>query len=337
MPKISIVIPCYNVERYLDRCINSLVNQTIGIDALQLIFVNDASTDHTERKLAYWQAKYPASIEVITLPENRRQGGARNEGMKHILAPYMGFVDSDDWVDLRMFEILYEAMQEDDYDFVNCFAKRVFDNKEKLNSKVQEDKVIRIQTMEDRKGFLMEKLPGGNCCRLYRTEFIRRYAVPFPEQTAYEDNYWMSFLTLNTSFCKIIGRELYYYFVNPNSTILSQNSNRHFDRLVIEERKIQEYKRLGIFETYYREFEFKFLRMYYINSLHTFFLRLSDMGKVPFEAMQAKVKDIFPDYLKNPYLGRFNPLQVELLKTLELTLTVEQWQVLADNYRKMML
>lgn len=336
LPKISIVIPCYNVERYIDRCIYSLVNQTIGVNVLQLIFVNDASTDLTGKKLGYWQEKYPESIEVITLPENRRQGGARNEGMKHIKAPFTGFVDSDDWVDPGMFEILYKAMQEDDYDFVNCFAKRACDNREKLNPRVQEDAVIRVETSEDRRRYLMQSFPGGIWSKLYRTEFLRQYAVPFPEKMAYEDNYWMSILRLNTSLCKIIGRELYYYFVNPSSTILSQDSDRHFDRLLIEEMKIQEYKKRGIFETYYREFEFKFLRMYYINSLHTFFLRISDMGKVPFEAMQAKVREVFPDYLNNPYLGRFNPLQVELLKTLELKLTIEQWQVLADNYKEMM-
>lgn len=334
--KISIVIPCYNVERYLDRCIHSLANQTIGIDALQLIFVNDASTDRTGRKLAYWQEKYPGSIEVINLVENRRQGGARNEGMKHITAPFTGFLDSDDWVAPEMFELLYGAMQEDHYDFACCFMKRVFGPMEKLDPRVQEDRVIRIQTMGERKGFLMDKLPGGIVCKLYRTDFLRQNAVPFPEHISYEDNYWWALLALKTSFCKVIGKELYYYFVNPNSTILSQDSSRHFDRLDIEEMKIQEYKRQGIFETYYREFEFQFLRMYYINSLHTFFLRISDMGCVPFGRMQARVKEYFPDYLANPYIGRFNALQMELLKTLELALSKEQWQLLADHYRGMM-
>ena len=70
MKKVSIIIPCYNAERYIDRCVLSLVNQTIGIDNLELIFVNDASTDHTYEKLCEWEVKYSESIMVINCDEN---------------------------------------------------------------------------------------------------------------------------------------------------------------------------------------------------------------------------------------------------------------------------
>ncbi len=334
--KISIIIPCYNVEKYIDRCIHSLVSQSIGIEALQLIFVDDASTDRTGRKLGWWAAKYPQSIMVITLPENRRQGGARNEGLRHASAPVVGFVDSDDWVAPKMYERMYQALEREACDFVTCYGKRAFGTDAVLNPHIGEERRMDIRTEEDRKTFLLERLAGGIWSKLYRREFLERVAPPFPEQIAYEDNYWMAMLRLQTSSCYMLGEELYYYYVNPESTIMQTNSNRHLERLTIEERKLEEYKRRGVFEQYYREFEYEFLRLYYVNSLHTFFVRFSDVSGLPFAQMQARVKEEFPEYRSNPYLERFLPLERELLKTLELEVTNAQWQHLAEQYRKML-
>ncbi|MDE7298660.1 MAG: glycosyltransferase, partial [Lachnospiraceae bacterium] len=196
--KVSVVIPCYNVERYIDRCIHSLTVQTIGVESLQLIFVDDASTDRTVRKLRYWQAKYPDSIEVYCLPENRRQGGARNEGLRHVSANAVGFVDSDDWVAPDMYERLYETLLREQCDFVSCCQKRAFDASAPLDPHAREDRRIVVHSEEERKEFLLEKLPGGACSGLFRREFLEECAPAFPEGTAYEDNYWIAMVKLGT-------------------------------------------------------------------------------------------------------------------------------------------
>lgn len=88
MALISIIVPCYNVENYIDRCVSSLVSQTIGIENLEIILVNDASRDNTLFKLYEWEKKYPDSIMVITYDENIRQGGARNVGLSYATSDY---------------------------------------------------------------------------------------------------------------------------------------------------------------------------------------------------------------------------------------------------------
>ena len=118
--QISIIIPCYNVEQYLDRCFNSLRNQTLGLEHMELIFVNDASTDRTLDKLTALESQYPDNIIVINFTENRRQGTARNVALEYASAPYIGYVDSDDWVDHSMFEKMISAMEQYDCDFVEC-------------------------------------------------------------------------------------------------------------------------------------------------------------------------------------------------------------------------
>lgn len=139
--KISVIVPCYNVEKYIDRCVKSIVNQTIGIENLEVIFVNDASTDHTLSKLQEWESRYPDDIMVITYDENLRQGGARNLGLQYASCEYIGFVDSDDWVELDMYETLLQPMEQGHYDRVlGKFVRSKVENEPVPDSKNREDK-----------------------------------------------------------------------------------------------------------------------------------------------------------------------------------------------------
>lgn len=81
--KISVIVPCFNVESTIDRCLESIVKQTVGINSLEIILVNDASIDGTFAKLCEWEGKYPDSIMVINCKGNKRPGGARNIGMEY--------------------------------------------------------------------------------------------------------------------------------------------------------------------------------------------------------------------------------------------------------------
>ena len=118
MKKISVITPCYNSYDYLDKCFDSLVNQTIGIENIEIIFVNDASTDNTGEKLNSYEALYPESILVIHLDENVKQGGARNVALQYVSGEYIIFVDSDDWVDLSYFETVYNIAKENNNEVV---------------------------------------------------------------------------------------------------------------------------------------------------------------------------------------------------------------------------
>ena len=83
MAIISVIVPCYNVEKYVGRCIDSIINQSIGIDNIELILVNDASTDATLDVLSGYEQMYPESIMVINCEQNGKQGTARNIGMMY--------------------------------------------------------------------------------------------------------------------------------------------------------------------------------------------------------------------------------------------------------------
>ncbi len=117
---ISIIVPCYNVEKYIDRCVDSLVTQTVGLDEMEIILVNDASTDDTLSHLQKWEKLYPNNIMVITYETNLRQGGARNVGLSYARGEFIGFVDSDDWVEPQMYEFLLKGIEESGCDISRC-------------------------------------------------------------------------------------------------------------------------------------------------------------------------------------------------------------------------
>ena len=107
MAEISVIIPCYNVESYIDRCLTSITSQTIDLSLLEIICIDDASTDNTWSKLQAWETTYPENIMIIHCDENGRQGTARNIGLQYASAPWIAYIDSDDWIELDYFEKLY--------------------------------------------------------------------------------------------------------------------------------------------------------------------------------------------------------------------------------------
>ena len=105
MPKVSVIIPVYNVEEYLRECLDSVVNQTLK--DIEIICVNDGSTDNSLAILEEYAAK-DERLRVFT-QENQGQSVARNLAMEKARGEYIGFVDSDDWIDLDFYEKLYRA------------------------------------------------------------------------------------------------------------------------------------------------------------------------------------------------------------------------------------
>src|SRR5699024_3764138 len=121
---ISIIIPIYGVEKYIDRCVNSVVNQTYR--NLEIILVDDGSPDNCPSICDEW-AKKDRRIKVI----HKKNGGlsdARNVGMNSATGELIGFIDSDDWVCEEMYQLLYENMKQNDSDISACGVKMVWED-----------------------------------------------------------------------------------------------------------------------------------------------------------------------------------------------------------------
>jgi len=338
-PKISIIIPCYNVEQYIMRCAKSLINQTLGIKKIELIFVNDASTDLTLSLLSEIEKEYMDSIIVINLSENGKQGTARNIGMQYARADYIGFIDSDDWIEPDMYEKLYSKIEEYNCDLVECGLVKHLPDGKIVATAEGEDVFLEVNTTESRKKLLLEDwgCSGGCCCKLYRKSLIVNNKILFPEHLAYEDNYWNAMINIYAKCGYALKENLYHYCIHEGSTVQGINSSHHLNRLDIELMKIDKYKEIGAFCTYYDEFEFNFLLMFYMNTLHILLLKFYPIPIKVIEFIQKTVLKLFPNYKNNQYVaGETSKYKdsVILLKTIELNWSEEQWDVFAGEYRK---
>ena len=116
-PIVSIIVPCYNVEAFIDECLTSLTNQTLR--EIEIICIDDASIDNTLAKLNEWRERDPR-IVVIHQDKNQRQGAARNKGIAVAKGEYIGFVDADDWIESDMYSVMMNKASKQDADVVCC-------------------------------------------------------------------------------------------------------------------------------------------------------------------------------------------------------------------------
>lgn len=108
--KISVIIPCYNVQKYIMRCFDSIYSQTYGFENLEVILIDDLSTDNTWSILESLQRKYPENVISLKIQKKGKCGGARNLGMDICTGKYITFVDADDYVHPDMLRVLYDRM-----------------------------------------------------------------------------------------------------------------------------------------------------------------------------------------------------------------------------------
>ena len=116
--KVSVIVPAYNVEDTLFDCVASLIMQTL--QEIEIIIVNDCSTDHTFMCMQMLEEKFPDKLIIIDSNENRGPGGARNLGLEYASGEYIGFVDSDDYVSKDMYEKMYDEAVKTGYDIIDC-------------------------------------------------------------------------------------------------------------------------------------------------------------------------------------------------------------------------
>ena len=122
MPKISIIIPVYNCEKYLNQCINSICSQTL--EDIEIILINDALTDNSLEILKFYE-KQDKRIKVINLKDNYGPGKVRNIGLKHANGKYIGFVDSDDYILPDMYSDLYQGAVENQTQIARSNTKKI--------------------------------------------------------------------------------------------------------------------------------------------------------------------------------------------------------------------
>lgn len=334
---VTIIVPCYNVESYIDRCMNSVVNQTIGIDKLEIILVDDASTDGTLSKIQRWESMYPDDILIVCCEENRRQGAARNIGLQFSTTEYVMYIDADDWVELSMLEKMYHTIETTNVDLVGAQSGRDWGDGKFCYTTAypgEMDTVVRIQTVEERQKLLAHGLGDGVWAKIYRKYFLLENHLYFPEKLTYEDNYFEMLLKMTVKSYVILSERYYHYFFNRHSTVSTGDSAHQFDRLKVAILTDEELKRRGYDKEYADEIEIHFLNIFYINTLHIIFTRFQTLPYEILQEMQQEVLRRYPNCRQDSASRKMGEIENIMLSTLARSLHPEEWEEIATAYRE---
>ena len=326
MDKISIIIPCYNAESYLNRCLDSIVNQTYGIDNLEVICINDASSDSTLDILCQYENRYPESFLIINNDTNTKQGYARNLAIQYSSGAYITFIDSDDYIDFQMIENLHKKIVLKNYDYVSCRYYRVVNGKNYVLDNVPNTPIeYIIDSEEKRNNFIIDDCNNAGCwATLYNRSFIIDNNLIFAEGYFYEDLLWIALARIYAKKILIIPDKLYYYVDNSNTSVVTmKNSHHHFDRLVVMKLLLNECKKRDIYEKYKDAIDMHFIWIYYVNSLILFARRLEQTPAAILNEMLNTIKQEIPNYKKNPHIQKCEGIAATILSLIDVNPTTQ--------------
>lgn len=299
--KLSVIVPVYNMaaEGKLNFCMDSLTSQTLT--DYEILAVDDASTDESIDILREYERHYPGKVRVISSEVNRRQGGAKNLGLKSATGEWIGFVDSDDWVAPDCYEKLLARAQETGADLVGCDYSLVDRHTFKVGQIVQNNTREQTGVLDEEKYKSLLMRPGSMVVKIYRHNVIRRNRLDFPEGIFYEDNCAGPVWALYFTHFERVEEPLYYYYQHQVSTVHHITEEKCRDRMRAAELLYEECRDRGFLERYRKEIEYRFSELYYVNTLFSY---LSGVEKpvISFvKELKRGMAERFPEFAANPY------------------------------------
>lgn len=260
MAKISIIVPVYNTEKFLEKCLNSLINQTLK--DIEIICINDGSTDKSLQILEKFANK-DKRIQIIN-QTNSGLSVARNIGIKKAKGEYIGFVDSDDWVDLNFFEQLYINVKKYNADIGVAGIKRVRSYKWKYHIKLEKEEVIQDTNKKFKKCDVPEKCYVWN--KIYKLSELQKLNINFEPNVYFEDRLFTAQVLINLKTLVTVPDIYYNYWTNPNSIVKTKSKKKSKDSQYTKEKLMKYLKENNVnLDHYYTQIKkFKFLGLTFL-------------------------------------------------------------------------
>lgn len=296
MELVSIVVPVYKVEMWLERCVKSIQNQTYS--NIEIILVDDGSPDRSGEMCDQFAEQDPR-IKVIHKP-NGGQGDARNLGVDSVTGKYLLFVDSDDYISEELVEKTVAVAEEYNCDMVLFDYNHVKDGEKEIRTNnVPANRIINLK--EERR-LLM--IPPSPVIKLYNCEFYKKSNSAFPKGLYYEDLGMTLKILTDAERIYYLPEPFYYYMIRENSTMGSKNYERNYhDMELILKQVIEFYKEKNLYNEYRNELEYlTFLNLYFEPSKK---MVLAKADKKYLMKTDKLMKEMFPEFIKNPYICKF--------------------------------
>ena len=278
--KVSVIIPVYNTEDYLKECIESLVNQTLR--EIEILIVNDGSTDSSLEIMKEFKNKYPNIIKIFD-KVNGGQASARNYALSFAQGEYLGFVDSDDWVDSTMYEEMYEKAEKEDADIVICDMVDHFP-----------DRTVCYPSSRFENKF---KVTPSACNKLFKRSLVKEDV--FPVGLWYEDFEFTTMQLMKTDCISVIHKGLYHCHCREVSTMYNNNSEKNQDILVVLEHLVEYVEKNGWYEKYKNVLEYLYIDHVLITSINRVQKQTNEKKKIVINNLRKEVLKKYNSFYKD--------------------------------------
>ena len=310
MKKVSVVVPCYNAAKYLDKCVGKLLNQTIGRDAMEIILVDDASTDagETWKLITEYEQRFPDTVLAVKLEQNLRQGGARNVGISCAGGEYVLFCDADDWLLEETLEHSYLAARRYDADVVEFAGTNVRDRQACVELEAGNgSRLFELDSEKKRKDFLLyvnENVSLGSQTKLYRLSLIREHQIAFVEHMIFEEPSFVIPVRLYEKRHVFLDEKLYVWYLSQGSTLRSDWEKEHkWENLQAWVCLMENLPERGILSGYYRELEYLFFNYGLAETIRMLKQRGCSLQEEELRMMIDITRELFPDIRQNTYVS----------------------------------
>ena len=309
---VTTITPCHNSAAYLDECWDSIRHQSVGMDNVQVIFVDDASDDggDTIAKLEEYEHEFPDNVIIIGLSENLRQGGARNIALKYAVGKYIQFLDSDDTLDRDALGQLCELAENKNLDLIHYNA-----------TYLNEDRFVEIYDIKRRKEFLSSGIYScGHNHKLYSRRLIENAGSSFAEHLIYEEPKFVYPLYFYADRIQFLKKNYCHTRVHSASTMTTMAGPRVFDHAKVQLQLLEFLKdKPEIYNEYYFEIEEYFVWSFFYETMVNI-LRIG-IDKIDVNNLiwlKNTVRISFPKWDDNPYIQAYPEDRWEILSLINM-------------------
>lgn len=289
MPKVSVIVPVYNTEKYLHKCLDSLVNQTL--DDIEIVIVNDGSKDSSPEIIKEYMEKYPGKFSYAS-QENSGQAVARNKGVQMATGDFIGFLDSDDAAKADMFEKMYNKATETDADMVVCDYEYITDKQVIVKN---------VKTFKNQRDMFIDCFvdPWN---KLFKASVLKNNGITFPEGYFYEDTGWFIKCIPFVPKTVKIDEALAEHYKREGSSMTALDDKRVQHIFPVLQSVIDFYNAKNVYDDYKSELEYFISKILLCSSFRRI-SRVKDKAirKELVTRTFAFLSETFPNYKSNSY------------------------------------
>lgn len=313
---LSLIIPCHNSASFLSTCLDSVRSQTLGVENMHVILVDDASDDQgkTLHILEAFRDEFPDSVTLLPLEKNLRQGGARNRALQHVNTEYIQFLDSDDWLDDNACLDLLKLIDGEHADLL-LFGHEL----------EEDDFRIDLPDPDSRKIFLSSRVWNANhSSKIYRSDLILDHGIHFAEGRFFEEPLFVYPTFFYANSIVFARRRFYHLGERPDHTMSSAAHTNLMDHPAVQMELLEFLKKKNFLSLYHDEIEDYFLWTYFMETVLNAGVVKDSMALSAFLKLQETCRSEFPNHANNPYLSEHPQAIQEILSGIDLSFSSQE-------------